>query len=239
MITLTAVSKSFKNTKALSDIHFSIGTGQVVGFLGPNGAGKTTTMRILTGFYKADSGTVFVNNTDPWSQRIQVSRMVGYLPENNPLYTDYQTIEYLRFIRNVKHSSNTSEDDLSIQKIISVCGIEEVLYKQISQLSRGFRQRVGLAATLIGNPKILILDEPTSGLDPIEQDHIHKLIRQLGKKKTVILSTHILSEVEKICTRVLIIRKGNIVYDNAVPKRKGTLEKIFKNVIAGKSKKKT
>lgn len=234
MIQLANITKSFGRMRALDDVSFTVGSGEVIGFLGPNGAGKTTTMRIITGYLHVDVGSVTVGKYDPREDRVAVARKIGYLPENNPLYTDMIAFEYLQFIEQIKSTNtNKSSGKLTLKEIVSVCNVAPVLGKPIGDLSRGYRQRVGLAAALIANPSILILDEPTSGLDPIEQDTIHQLIKELGKKKTILLSTHILDEVEKICTRVIIINKGHIVHDAPVQKKKGVLEKVFKAAVSG------
>ena len=225
MIKLKNVSKQFGQVTAVDNISFSVGKGEVIGFLGPNGAGKTTTMRMLTGFLRPSSGEVSMGGTvNPDKDRVKAAMLIGYLPENNPLYSEMTVGEYLKFIGSTKSKSSNTKD------IIKVCGVDNRLDEKIENLSRGYKQRVGLAAAIIGDPEILILDEPTSGLDPNQVVEIRGLIKELGKKKTVILSTHILQEVEAMCTRVIIINKGSIVYDDKVPKRKGKLEKIFHDV---------
>lgn len=226
MIKLQKVDKFFGDFQALKKISFQAREGEIIGFLGPNGAGKTTTMRILAGYLKADSGEVELNGYDPITQRLQVLGRVGYLPENNPLYQEMRVAEYLDFIKNVKGGL-----DKQLSEVVSKVAIEEIMEKKIEELSRGFKQRVGLAAALLGDPKILILDEPTSGLDPLEQEKIRDLIKKLRVKRIVILSTHILSEVEDISTRLIIIDKGKIVYDGGKPKGKGSVEKMFKKLV--------
>jgi ABC-2 type transport system ATP-binding protein len=221
MIVLSSVSKLFGQKKAVEKISFKTKEGEIIGFLGPNGAGKTTTMRIILGYLKPTEGKIEVSGFDPIDNRIEVLKMVGYLPENNPLYYEMKVKEYLIFIAQAK-------DEKSWQKIADEVGLTEVLSKKIEELSRGFKQRVGLAAALMGNPKYLILDEPTSGLDPIEQEKIRDLIKKLAKKKTIIFSTHILSEVEAVANRLIIINEGRIVYDGKKPKEKGAVEKLFK-----------
>jgi len=221
MIILTNVTKKFGEKKAVDALSIEIKTGEVIGFLGVNGAGKTTTMRMITGVLKPTSGTVSVDGVDPLEHHIATTQKIGYLPENNPLYPDMKVEEYLQFIREVKKHGNYLE-------IAEKIGLIEVLDKKIETLSRGYRQRVGLAAALLGNPHILILDEPTSGLDPIEQDRIRALITELAKEKVIVFSTHILSEVEDIATRIIIINRGQKVYDGPKPKGKGAVEKLFK-----------
>ena len=180
-------------------------------------------MRIIVGYLKPTSGSVRLDGEDPIAQRLNVLTQIGYLPENNPLYTDMKVDEYLQFIVDTKNSTGDF-----LRSIIEETGISDVLSSKIEELSRGFKQRVGLAAALIGNPKIIIFDEPTSGLDPLEQEKIRDLIKKLGKKRTVILSTHILSEVVDVATRVIIINKGIIVYDGPKPKTDTAMEALFK-----------
>ncbi len=224
MIILTNVTKKFGEKNAVDSLSIEIKTGEVIGFLGVNGAGKTTTMRMITGVLKPTSGTVSIDGVDPLEHHIATTQKIGYLPENNPLYPDMKVEEYLQFIREVKKHGNYLE-------IAEKIGLIEVLDKKIETLSRGYRQRVGLAAALLGNPHILILDEPTSGLDPIEQDRIRALITELAKEKVIVFSTHILSEVEDIATRIIIINRGQKVYDGPKPKGKGAVEKLFKTKV--------
>ncbi|OGK19847.1 hypothetical protein A3C23_04040 [Candidatus Roizmanbacteria bacterium RIFCSPHIGHO2_02_FULL_37_13b] len=223
MIVLDKISKKFKNKTVLSDISLKIGEGEIIGFLGPNGAGKTTTMRIIVGYLKPSSGTVEINEQDPIKHRLSVLNQIGYLPENNPLYYDMKVDEYLQFVVDIKNSTGDF-----LKSIIEETGINDVLSSKIEELSRGYKQRVGLAATLIGNPKIIIFDEPTSGLDPLEQEKIRDLIKKLGKRRTVILSTHMLSEVADVATRVVVINKGKITYDGPKPKTDAGIEALFK-----------
>ncbi|MCX6732436.1 MAG: ATP-binding cassette domain-containing protein [Candidatus Roizmanbacteria bacterium] len=224
MIELSHVYKRFGIKLAVSDLSFKAQQGDIIGFLGPNGAGKTTTMRLITGFLKPTEGKVKLFNENPITKRLTVLPRVGYLPENNPLPLDMLVKEYLDFITEVKHEEH-------IENIIEELHMDDVYEKKIDQLSRGFKQRVGLAAALCGKPDILLLDEPTSGLDPIEQDVIKNLIKKLAKKRIVIFSTHILSEIEDVATRVLIINKGSLLFDGAKPKGKGSVEVLFKKLI--------
>lgn len=226
MIALHNVTKHFGQKSAVDDVSLEIKTGEVVGFLGLNGAGKTTTMRMITGFLSVTKGTVTVDGHDPVEEHVTVSQKVGYLPENNPLYVDMKVSEYLHFIRDVK-----SHGDIS--GIVADIGLSDMMEKKIEQLSRGYKQRVGLAAALLGNPQILILDEPTSGLDPVEQDKIRSLIKKLAETKIIVFSTHILSEVEDVATRLIIIHMGKVVYDGDKPKGKGAVEKLFKEKVTG------
>ncbi len=224
MISLSNVSKKFGNIAAVDKISFKAKEGDIIGFLGPNGAGKTTTMRLILGYLHTTSGTISVYRMSPVDNRIKVLKTIGYLPENNPLYQEMKVYEYLQFITDIKGGDN-------IDEIIDKVDLHEYIDTKIEHLSRGFKQRVGLAAALISDPKILILDEPTSGLDPIEQEKIRNLIKKIAKKKTIIFSTHILSEVEDVANRLIIINKGKIIYDKSKPKGKGSVEKLFKKLV--------
>jgi ABC-2 type transport system ATP-binding protein len=224
MIELSHIYKRFGIKTAVSDLSFKAQQGDIIGFLGPNGAGKTTTMRLITGFLKPTEGTVKVFNENPITHRLSVLPRLGYLPENNPLPPDMTVKEYISFIAEVKKEKQ-------VEKIIEELHIEDMYEKKIEQLSRGYKQRVGLAAALCGKPEILLLDEPTSGLDPIEQDVIKDLIKKLAKKRIVIFSTHILSEIEDVATRVLIINSGSLLFDDIKPKGKGSVELLFKKLI--------
>ena len=203
MISITSLSKKFNlaSNFAVNNISFKAKEGEIIGFLGPNGAGKTTTMRLILGYLIPTSGEILIDKLKPSENRIKILENIGYLPENNPLYPEMKVKEYLQFIAQIKNISN-------IDEIIKKVNLNEVLNKKIEELSRGFKQRVGLAAALIGDPKFLILDEPTSGLDPIEQDKIRLLIKKLSKNKVIIFSTHILSEVEDIANIIIIIHQG-------------------------------
>lgn len=225
MIKIHDVTKTFGEKKAVQSVSFEAKKGEIIGFLGPNGAGKTTTMRLILGYLTPSKGTVRVNGKEPLQGRIEILKNVGYLPENNPLYMDMKVREYLDFIKQIKKAPE------HIDEIAKEVGLEDRLNSKIEELSRGYKQRVGLAAALFSDPDILILDEPTSGLDPIEQDKIRELIHHRAKKKTTIFSTHILSEVEEIATRLIIINKGEIVYDGDKPKGKGSVETLFKKKV--------
>lgn len=225
MIKMQSVSKQYPGKKAVDDLSFEAKEGDVIGFLGPNGAGKTTTMRLILGYLTPTEGKVTVNGKNPLQNRISVLKQIGYLPENNPLYYDMKVKEYLQFIKDVKNADDTIDD------IAQNVGLEDRMDARIEHLSRGYKQRVGLAAALLGDPQILILDEPTSGLDPIEQEKIRTLIKQKAKKKTTIFSTHILSEVEDIATRLIIIHNGTLVYSGEKPSGKGSVEKLFKKLV--------
>jgi ABC-2 type transport system ATP-binding protein len=204
--------KQYGPQKAVDDISFSVNTGEIVGFLGPNGAGKTTTMKIITCFMAPTSGNVLVNGQSVLADKEKIKKKIGYLPENNPLYYDMPVMEYLEFAGALQGIIRDKLQD-KIADMIHTCGLNEEKHKNIGELSKGYRQRVGLAQALIHDPEILILDEPTSGLDPNQITEIRKLIKQIGKEKTVILSTHILPEVEATCDRILIINNGKIVAD--------------------------
>lgn len=210
-IVVQGVTKLYGAQKALDNVSFEVKTGEIVGFLGPNGAGKSTMMRIITGFIPATYGRVLVNGTDIGSENYEMRKNIGYLPENNPLYPEMYIREYLGFVASVYKMGRVKKK--MIDDIISVTGLVPEQNKKIGSLSKGFRQRVGLAQALIHNPEILILDEATSGLDPNQIVEIRNLIREAGKEKTVMLSTHIMQEVEAICSRVIIIDKGVIVAD--------------------------
>jgi ABC-2 type transport system ATP-binding protein len=215
MIEVQGLSKEFGVVKAVDGISFKIAKGEVVGFVGPNGAGKTTTMRILTCFLPADEGEVKIGGHDVIDDSLAVRAMIGYLPENAPLYLDMSVEGFLDFIAAVRGIA-PAERSAAGARMIATCGLTGVVKKQIGELSKGFRQRVGLAQAMIHDPEILILDEPTVGLDPNQIREIRKLIKKLGQNKTIILSTHILSEVEAACNRVIVIHQGKIVADGSV-----------------------
>ncbi|MBI4005005.1 ATP-binding cassette domain-containing protein [Candidatus Roizmanbacteria bacterium] len=224
MISLLSVSKQFGQKRAVNKITLETKEGEVIGFLGPNGAGKTTAMRLILGYLHPDFGDVRVDGLHPVENRIELLRQAGYLAENNPLYQEMKVREYLQFIADVKGV-------VRIEAVSRDVGIEDVLNSKIEELSRGYRQRVGLAAALLADPKLLILDEPTSGLDPLEQEKIRSLIKKLAKKKTIIFSTHILSEIEDVASRLVIINKGAMVYDGKKPVGKGAVEKLFRKLV--------
>jgi ABC-2 type transport system ATP-binding protein len=209
-IVIEHVSKHYGQQKAVDDISFEVKTGEILGFLGPNGAGKTTTMKMITGYLNIEQGNIFIGNISMRDNPAACKKHIGYLPEHNPLYLDMPVIDYLEFcaaLQGVDKNSIPSR----VRKMVKVCGLNAEKHKKIGELSKGYRQRVGLAQAMIHDPKILILDEPTSGLDPNQIIEIRRLIRDLGSEKTVILSTHILPEVEATCDRILIINKGKIV----------------------------
>ena len=207
-IEIQNISKNYGDQKALDNVSFSIKKGEIVGFLGPNGAGKSTLMKILTTYLSADSGTAKVNEHDVTAAQKEVQKSVGYLPEHNPLYLDLYVKEYLAFNADLHNVAKSRIDE-----VITLTGLTPESHKKISELSKGYRQRVGLATALLHNPDVMILDEPTTGLDPNQLVEIRDLIKNIGKNKTVFLSTHIMQEVEAICDRIIIIDKGKIVTD--------------------------
>lgn len=209
-IQLKEVSKIYDNQKAVDAISFSAKKGEIIGFLGPNGAGKSTTMKMLTGFVKPTSGKLFVNGIDISKNAIATQKEIGYLPEHNPLYKELYVKEYLQFCAEIHQIKNKKE---TIKSLIDKVGLTNEAHKKIHQLSKGYQQRVGLAGAILHNPSILILDEPTTGLDPNQLVEIRALIKELGKDKIVLFSTHIMQEVEAVCDRVIIIKKGQIVLD--------------------------
>jgi len=221
-IIVNQISKSYGNQKALDNVSFRIDKGEVVGFLGPNGAGKSTMMKILTTYLKASEGKAMINDHDIETNPLEVQRSIGYLPEHNPLYLDMYVKEYLEFNTSVYKIDNERVDE-----VIDLTGLRPECHKKISQLSKGYRQRVGLANALLHDPKVLILDEPTTGLDPNQLMDIRQLIKNAGKEKTILLSTHIMQEVEAICDRVIIINKGHIVADKNLKELKEKQEQVI------------
>jgi ABC-2 type transport system ATP-binding protein len=212
-LTVQNLTKIYGTQKAVDNISFHVDKGEILGFLGPNGAGKSTTMKIATGYLTATSGTVLVEGFDIGNNPLEVKRIIGYLPEHNPLYLDLYVHEYLLFVGKLYGLDSKGLRD-QVKKMIALCGLEQEQNKKIEALSKGYRQRVGLAQALLHNPKVLILDEPTSGLDPNQILEIRKMIREISKDKTVIFSTHILQEVQALCDRVVVINKGQIVADD-------------------------
>lgn len=211
-INVNNITKRYGSQKALDDLSFQVKTGEILGFLGPNGAGKTTTMKAIACYLTPNSGDILVGGQSVLNAPDQVKKNIGYLPENNPLYMEMGVMDYLTFIGELQ---GVNKDGLKnqIEKMVRICGLDQEKHKKIAELSKGYRQRVGLAQALIHDPEVLILDEPTTGLDPNQIIEIRGLIKEIGKEKTVILSSHILAEVEATCDRVLIINKGKIVAD--------------------------
>lgn len=214
-ILVSNLSKYYGDAKAVDDISFEVHSGEILGFLGPNGAGKTTTMRIITCYLSSSAGTVKVEGRDTQTESFEVRKLVGYLPEQNPLYYDMNVMEYLEYSAQLQGVAKPLIPR-RLKEMVEVCGLGEMKHKDIGQLSKGYRQRVGLAAAMIHDPRVLILDEPTSGLDPNQIVEIRGLIQNLGKEKTVVLSTHILPEVQATCQRVIIINRGKIVADGPI-----------------------
>jgi len=227
MIEVKNLTKYYGETLAVDDISFEIKKGEIVGFLGPNGAGKTTTLKILTCYMPPSSGTAFIAGHDIFEESISVRKNIGYLPESNPLYLEMGVVEYLRFIARMR---NIQPENINkrIKYAVEICGLKDVIHKDIGELSKGFRQRVGFAQTIIHDPPILIMDEPTVGLDPNQIAEIRDLIKELGKEKTVVLSSHILPEVQATCDKVIIINRGKIVAE-------GTTEEL-QLMVQGKEK---
>lgn len=234
-ISVKALSKNYGAQKAVDQISFEAKPGRILGFLGPNGAGKSTTMKMLTSFIPKTSGNASVCGFDITEDSLEVRKNIGYLPENNPLYSEMYVKEFLHFVGNVYHLKNLEE---RVQEVIGLTGLDKEQRKKIGQLSKGYKQRVGLAQAIIHDPKVLILDEPTSGLDPNQLIEIRALIKELGKTKTVVLSTHIMQEVEAICDDVIIINKGKIVANDTLKgllatHEEKTLEPIFVTLTKG------
>lgn len=211
-IRLENVTRLYGNKPAVDGISFEVKTGEIVGFLGPNGAGKTTTMKMITGYLAPNSGSVSINGIQVWDDPQKVKLITGYLPENNPLYLDMFVTDYLEYVAALQQVPK-DKTGARVREMVAVCGIDREKHKKIGELSKGYRQRVGLAQALIHDPGILVLDEPTTGLDPNQIIEIRNLIKEAGLEKTVILSTHILSEVEALSDRILIIHEGKIVAD--------------------------
>lgn len=212
-IKVELLTKKYGTQTAVDAISFDIPSGQIVGFLGPNGAGKSTTMKILTGYLNATSGNAYINGLEVEANGIEVRKQIGYLPENNPQYADMYVTEYLDFVARIYELKNSRA---RVNEMIDMTGLTPERTKKIGQLSKGYRQRVGLAQAMIHNPNVLILDEPTSGLDPNQLVDIRRLIKEIGKEKTVILSTHIMQEVQAMCDRAIIIKTGKIVADDTI-----------------------
>jgi gliding motility-associated transport system ATP-binding protein len=228
MIEVASLTKRYGELAAIRDVSFTAASGQILGFLGPNGAGKTTTMRVITGFLPATSGTVRVDGFDVFEQSAEVRRRIGYLPENPPLYNDMTVPSYLRFVAKLK-GLRRGDVTVALERVLDICGLRQVQDRLLGHLSKGYRQRVGLAQALIHDPPVLVLDEPTLGLDPRQIIEIRSLIRTLGGQRTVVLSTHILPEVSQVCDKVVIINDGHIVIEDQLVNltRDRTLEDVF------------
>ena len=213
MISVKNLTKYYGDFQALKGISFEIKSGEIVGILGPNGAGKSTTLRILTCYFNPTSGDAIIDGKSILDEENNVKKIIGYLPESAPLYNDMCVFDYLVYMANIQELERSKLNE-RLHYVVNVCGLKEVISKPIGELSKGYKQRVGLAGAIIHDPKILILDEPTNGLDPNQIVEIRELIKELGKEKTVLVSTHILSEVEATCSRAIIINKGNIIADD-------------------------
>ncbi len=232
MIQVKELSKDYGDVRALNNISFEVKKGEILGLLGPNGAGKTTTYRILTGYLKPTSGTIKVKDFDIRDDIVDIKKMIGYLPESAPIYRDMFVYDYLNYIADIRMVDNNKK--LShIKELAEICSLNNVMHKTIEELSKGYRQRVGIAHALMGDPDILVLDEPTSGLDPNQIVETREIIRRIGKEKTIIFSTHILSEAEATCDRVVIMNEGEIKADDTIENLRKSLnedsfEKIFR-----------
>jgi ABC-2 type transport system ATP-binding protein len=233
MIEVKNLTKAYGSFVAVRDVSFKAEDGQILGFLGPNGAGKTTTMRIITGYMPATTGTVLINGLDIFSNSLEARRLIGYLPENPPLYTDMRVDGYLRFVAKLRGVKRAAVE-AAVEHALRVCGLSEMAHRICGQLSKGYRQRVGLAQALIHDPPVLVLDEPTIGLDPRQIHEIRELIRGLAGKRTIVLSTHILPEVSQICDKVVIINDGGVVLEEQIAQLPAgtSLEDVFLNAIA-------
>jgi len=223
MISVRSLTKYYGPFLAVDNISFDIAKGTVVGFLGPNGAGKTTTVRIITCYLSPTSGTVIVEDKDILTESLEIRKKIGYLPENAPLYLDMNVVDHIKFAQDMRQDGGRKNGN-RIKEVIGICGLEDVVRKNVGELSKGFRQRLGLAQALIHDPDILILDEPTVGLDPNQIIEIRNLITELGREKTIILCSHILPEVEATCNRVLIIHEGQIVADGTPNELRSSFE---------------
>jgi len=227
-IEVQKLSKKYQEQLAIDDISFKVSSGEIVGFLGPNGAGKSTTMKIISCFIKPTSGDVLVDGVSIDKDELSVKSKIGYLPEHNPLYEDMYVRESISFIAQMHKIKNIK---VAVQGVIEKVGLVKEAHKKIGQLSKGYKQRVGIAQAIVHDPKVLILDEPTSGLDPNQLEDIRALIKELGKNKTVILSTHIMQEVESICDRIVVIKNGSIVADKYLEQNSNTLNNIKEQIV--------
>lgn len=239
MISLNHVTKRFGQTTAVDNLSLKIGSGEVVGLLGPNGAGKTSTMRLITGFLAPDAGQIFINGIDIEANSLDARRLLGYLPENNPLYEEMLVAEYLNFSAALKGLNDKRQS--YIKDAVKATSLADVFYRPIGELSKGYRQRVGLAQAILHRPAILILDEPTEGLDPNQRIEIRELIKELGKERTVVVSTHVLQEVQQTCGRVVIINQGRLILDVLMKDlaAQATGTKVIKVMLSGKGVLKT
>jgi len=237
MIQVIKLTKDYGDVKALDSVSFEVKKGEILGLLGPNGAGKTTTYRILTGYLKPTSGTIKVKDFDIKTDIQEIKKMIGYLPESAPIYKDMLVYDYLNYIADIR-GVKSSEKLSHIKELAEICSLNNVMHKTIDELSKGYRQRVGIAHALMGDPDILVLDEPTSGLDPNQIVETREIIKRIGKEKTIIFSTHILSEAEATCDRVIIMDEGEIKADDTIENLKKVsdetdFENIFRNITRG------
>ncbi len=221
MIQLKNLVKDYGTLRAVDHINFEINEGEILGFLGPNGAGKTTTIKVITGYLSPTEGNIYVGDLNVLDNPIEIKKMIGYLPEHNPLYTEMTVFDYLKFVADIRGVQNFKQ---RMKEVIIKCGLHGIVSKPISTLSKGYKQRVGLAQAILHDPEILILDEPTSGLDPNQIMEIRELIIELGKEKTLILCSHILQEVQAVCDRIVIINKGKIVADGSAEELRSSFE---------------
>ena len=228
-VEIQKLSKKYQEQLAINEISFKVNSGEIVGFLGPNGAGKSTTMKIISCFIKPTSGDVLVDGVSIHKDELSVKSKIGYLPEHNPLYEDMYVRESISFIAQMH---NIKDIKVAVQGVIEKVGLVKEAHKKIGQLSKGYKQRVGIAQAIVHDPKVLILDEPTSGLDPNQLEDIRALIKELGKNKTVILSTHIMQEVESICDRIVVIKNGSIVADRNLEQNSNTLNNIKEQIVS-------
>ena len=228
-VEIQKLSKKYQEQLAINEISFKVSSGEIVGFLGPNGAGKSTTMKIISCFIKPTSGDVLVDGVSIHKDELSVKSKIGYLPEHNPLYEDMYVREPISFIAQMHKIKNIK---VAVQGVIEKVGLVKEAHKKIGQLSKGYKQRVGIAQAIVHDPKVLILDEPTSGLDPNQLEDIRALIKELGKNKTVILSTHIMQEVESICDRIVVIKNGSIVADRNLEQNSNTLTNIKEQIVS-------
>lgn len=234
MIDIQNLSKNFGSLRAVDDISFRVGRGEVLGFLGPNGAGKSTTMKMVTGYLTPSSGTVRVCGHDIGSDPIAAKRSLGYLPEGAPAYPDMTPSGFLEFIAAIRGLAGSAKTE-RIAEVVRLVHLEGVLHQRIETLSKGFKRRVGIAQAILHDPEVLVLDEPTDGLDPNQKHEMRSLIRQMAKNKAIVLSTHVLEEVEAVCTRAIIIARGRILFDGtpADLAREGPLDEVFRRITTG------
>ncbi len=240
MIKVENLTKYYGDLCALDNINFEVKKGEILGLLGPNGAGKTTTYRILTGYLSPTSGNIQVKDYNIYENQIEIKRLIGYLPESAPIYHDMFVFDYLNYVADIKRVEKKKKIS-HIQELAELCSLNEVMHMTIAELSKGYRQRVGIAHALMGDPEILIFDEPTSGLDPNQIAETREIIKRIGKKKTIVFSTHILSEAEATCDRMVILNEGKIVADNRLEDLRESLniesfEDIFRKITKGNCK---